>query len=50
LDSISSGKHLGTILIPGGHSNLSFGDPDGRTLYITLGNGLARIRLNAPAI
>lgn len=45
-----AGKHLGTILIPGGHSNLSFGDPDGKTLYITLGNGLARIRLNAPAI
>jgi gluconolactonase len=44
-----AGTHLGTILIPGGHSNLAFGDPDGRSLYITLGNGLARIRLNAPA-
>jgi gluconolactonase len=45
-----AGTHLGTILIPGGHSNLAFGDADGRSLYITLGNGLARIRLNAPAI
>jgi gluconolactonase len=44
------GTHLGTILIPGGHSNLAFGDADGKSLYFTLGNGLARIRLNAPAI
>ena len=44
------GKHLGTILIPGGHSNLAFGDADGSSLYITLGNGLARVRLNTPAI
>lgn len=45
-----AGKHLGTILITGGHSNLAFGDADGKALYITLGNGIARIRLNAPAI
>ena len=45
-----AGKHLGTILIPGGHSNLAFGDADGKSLYITLGNGLARLRLNTPAI
>jgi gluconolactonase len=44
------GRHLGTILIPGGHSNLAFGDSDGKSLYITLGNGLARVRLSTPAI
>lgn len=46
----SEGKHLGTILVPGGQSNLAFGDVDGRTLYIMLGGGVARIRLTAPAI
>ena len=44
------GKHLGTVLIPGGHTNLAFGDADGKTLYLTLGPGLARIRLNASGI
>jgi gluconolactonase len=44
------GKHLGTILIDGGHTNLAFGDTDGKGLYLTTGHGLARIRLNAPAL
>jgi gluconolactonase len=45
-----AGKHLGTVLIPGGHSNLAFGDADGKALYLTTGSGLARIRLKAAAI
>jgi gluconolactonase len=45
----SEGKHLGTILTPQdgvGPTNLAFGDPDGKTLYITIKRSLARIRLN----
>lgn len=44
------GKHLGTILTPDKVSNLTFGDADGKTLYITLHNALYRIRLNIPGI
>jgi len=43
------GKHLGTILTPqdgAGPTNLAFGDPDGKTLYITIKRSFARIRLN----
>ncbi len=38
------GKHLGTILTPDRVSNLAFGDPDGKSLFITMHNELARIR------
>jgi gluconolactonase len=34
-----SGEHLGTIRTPVFASNLAFGGPDGRTLYITVGGG-----------
>jgi gluconolactonase len=52
------GKHLGTILVPEpenpgrirGPSNLAFGGPDGKTLYITGRPGLYRIRLKIPGI
>jgi gluconolactonase len=42
------GKHLGTIIAPegGGVTNMAFGDPDGKTLYMTVRRTLARIRLN----
>jgi len=42
------GKRLGTISAPGGDgvTNLAFGDPDGKTLYMTVRRTLARIRLN----
>jgi gluconolactonase len=40
------GKHLGTILLPETGTNLTFGDADGRMLYITDRRSLARIRLN----
>lgn len=53
------GKHLGTILFdennvepkPGiGVSNLTFGDADGKTLYLTVRTALYRIRLNISGI
>ena len=42
------GKHLGTIVAPegGGVTNLAFGGPDGKTLYLTVRRTLARIRTN----
>lgn len=45
-----AGKHLGTIRLPEPATNLAFGDPDGKTLYITDRRSFARIRLNAPGI
>jgi gluconolactonase len=40
------GKHLGTIQGPELPANFAWGDPDGRTLYMTARTGLYRIRLN----
>jgi gluconolactonase len=44
-----TGKHLGTIL---GHANtnLAFGDPDGKALYMVGGSAVTKIRLVAPGI
>jgi gluconolactonase len=44
------GKHIGTILLPAPATNLAFGDPDYKTLYITDRRSLAKIRLNAAGI
>ncbi|MEQ1947030.1 MAG: SMP-30/gluconolactonase/LRE family protein [Bryobacteraceae bacterium] len=41
----SSGKHIGTILLPETATNLNFGDADGKTLYITDRKSFAKIRL-----
>ena len=43
------GKHLGTILAPdgGGVTNLAFGDPDGKAIYLTVRRTLAKIRVDA---
>ena len=41
------GKHLGTILTPDRITNLGFGGPDGKTLFLTAHASLFRIRLNA---
>ena len=46
----SEGKRLGTILTPDRVSNLTFGDADGKTLYITLHNALYRIRLKIAGV
>jgi gluconolactonase len=44
------GKHLGTIVGPEQPHNLAWGDPDGRTLYLTAQTGLYRVRLNIPGV
>jgi gluconolactonase len=43
------GKLLGKILVPIPPANLSFGDADGKGLYLTARTTLYHIRLNAPA-
>ena len=40
-----AGKHLGTIRAPELAANFTFGDADGRTLYMTARTGLYRMRL-----
>jgi gluconolactonase len=44
------GKHLGTILISVHAVNLAFGEPDGKTLFVTCRPGLYRIRVMIPGI
>jgi gluconolactonase len=44
------GKHLGTIVGLNRPTNLAFGGPDGKTLFITSRPGLYRIRLKIPGI
>lgn len=41
------GKHLGTIKVPEGPSNLAW-SPDGKTLYITAETSLYKINVNVP--
>jgi gluconolactonase len=45
-----SGKALGRIRVPEHATNLTFGDHDGKTLYITARRGLYRIRLQVAGI
>ncbi len=45
-----SGKHIGTILMPEPATNLAFGDPDYKTLYVADRRNLVRIRLLTPGI
>jgi gluconolactonase len=44
------GKHLGTIVGPEHPHNLTWGDDDGRTLYLTAQTGLYRVRLKVPGV
>ena len=44
------GKHLGTLVFPEQPANLAFGDPDGKTLYVTARAGLYRIRLKIAGV
>ncbi len=44
------GRHLGTISGPEHPHNFTFGDEDGRTLYIAARTGLYRLRLGVPGI
>ncbi len=41
----AAGKHLGTIRAPELPANFTFGDDDGRSLYLTARTGLYRLRL-----
>ena len=42
------GKHLGTIRTPEKVTNLSFGDPDWKTVYISARTTIYKIRVNTP--
>jgi len=44
------GKHLGTIRVPEKVGNLTFGDSDNKTLYITASSHLYRVRVKQPGI
>ena len=44
------GKHLGTIQPPEVPANCTFGDADGKTLYMTARTGLYRVRVNVEGI
>lgn len=44
------GKHIGTIVLPYNPTNCNWGDKDGKTLYITAGTGVYRVRLNIEGV
>jgi gluconolactonase len=44
------GKHLGTVSTPDQISNMAFGDPDGKTLFLTLHTALYRLRTKVPGL
>ena len=44
------GKHLGTIRAPEQSTNIGFGDPDRKTLYIAARTSIYKIRVNTPGI
>lgn len=46
----SDGEHLGTLRLPEKVGNLTWGDQDGKTLYITASSSIYRIRLMIPGI
>jgi gluconolactonase len=45
-----AGKALGRIVPPEHDANITFGDADGKSLYLTASTGLYRLRLNVPGI
>jgi gluconolactonase len=42
----AGGNHIGTIVIPEQPANLTWGDPDYRTLYITATTSVYRLKMN----
>jgi gluconolactonase len=46
----SSGKALGHIVPPEHDANFTFGDADGKSLYMTASTGLYRLRVNVAGI
>jgi gluconolactonase len=45
-----AGKALGRIVPPEHDANFTFGDADGRSLYLTASTGLYRLHVNVPGI
>jgi gluconolactonase len=45
-----AGKTLGRIVPPEHDANFTFGDADGKSLYLTASTGLYRVRVNVPGI
>ncbi|HUR94967.1 MAG TPA: SMP-30/gluconolactonase/LRE family protein [Gemmatimonadales bacterium] len=45
-----AGRPLGRIVPPEHDANFTFGDADGRSLYLTASTGLYRVRLNIPGV
>jgi gluconolactonase len=45
-----AGKPLGRIVPPEHDANFTFGDADGRGLYLTASTGLYRVRVGIPGI
>ncbi|MFL5517419.1 MAG: SMP-30/gluconolactonase/LRE family protein, partial [Gemmatimonadales bacterium] len=45
-----AGKALGRIVPPEHDANFTFGDADGKSLYLTASTGLYRVRVNLPGI
>jgi gluconolactonase len=46
----AQGKHLATIKVPEVVSNVAWGDPDGKSLYITASTSLYRIKLHVKGV
>jgi len=46
----AAGKHIGTIDVPERAGNVSWGDNDAKTLYITASSSLYRVRVKVPGI
>jgi gluconolactonase len=46
----AAGKPLGRIVPPEHDANFTFGDTDGKSLYLTASTGLYRVRVNVPGI
>ncbi len=46
----SDGKHLGTLMTPEKPSNCAWGNEDWRTLFITAGTSVYKVRVNTPGI
>lgn len=45
-----AGRRWGAVAFPEQPANCAFGDPDGRTLYVTARTGLYRLRLASPGV
>jgi gluconolactonase len=45
-----AGKPLGRIVPPEHDANFTFGDADGKSLYLTASTGLYRVRVSVPGI